>query len=97
MTDKVLIKFDIFGTGENVATFTFDEPTEERNLEKLGEALVIISSQILNTSKTLRELKLAGVDFTASEGARFKLSRKAGSDEYKLTPIKEEMVTTDET
>ena len=89
MNDKVTIKYDIFGTGENVVIFTFDEPTEEQNIAKLTEALKLTGITILKTSKTLREFKLAGVDITSPQGAKFKLSCEAGSDEYKLTPLKE--------
>lgn len=89
MNDKVIIKYDVFGTGENVARFTFDEPTEEQNIAKLTETLKLICIAILKTSKTLREFKLAGVDITSPQGAKFKLSCEAGSDEYKLTPINE--------
>lgn len=88
MNDKVIIKYDVFGTGESVATFTFDEPTEEQNIAKLAEVLELICITILKTSKTLREFKLTGVDITLPKGAKFKLSREAGSDEYKLIPIK---------
>lgn len=89
MNDKIIIRYDVFETGENVATFTFDEPTEEQNIAKLEEALELICITILKTSKTLRKFKLAGVDLTSPQGARFKLSCEAGSDEYKLTPLKE--------
>lgn len=88
MNDKIIIRYDVFETGENVATFTFDEPTEEQNIAKLAEVLELICITILKTSKTLRKFKLAGVDITLPKGAKFKLSREAGSDEYKLTPIK---------
>lgn len=88
MNDKVIIKYDVFGTGESVATFTFDEPTEEQNIAKLAEVLELICITILKTSKTLRGFKLAGVDITLPKGTKFKLSREAGSDEYKLIPIK---------
>lgn len=88
MNDKIIIRYDVFETGENIATFTFDEPTEEQNIAKLEEALSLICITILRTSKKLREFKLAGVDITSPEGAKFKLSCEAGSDIYKLTPIK---------
>ena len=90
MNDKIIIRYDVFETGENIATFTFDEPTEEQNIAKLEEALSLICITILKTSKTLRKFKLAGVDITSPQGARFKLSCEAGSAEYKLTHLKEE-------
>ena len=96
MTDKITIKYDIFGTGENEAVFTFDEPTEERNIAKLAEALELICISILKTSKAFRELKLAGVDITSPKGAKFELSCEAGSNVYKLTPIKQETETNGE-
>lgn len=96
MNDKIIIRYDVFETGENVATFTFDEPTEERNITKLAEALELICISILKTSKAFRELKLAGVDITSPKGAKFKLSSEAGSNVYKLTPIKQETETSDE-
>ena len=89
MNDKIIIRYDVFETGENIATFTFDEPTEEQNIAKLEEALSLICITILKTSKTLRKFKLAGVDITSPQGARFKLSCEAGSDEYKLTRLKQ--------
>lgn len=39
MNNKVEIKYNILGTGENVSVFTFDEPTEEENEEKFNEAI----------------------------------------------------------
>lgn len=82
MKDKVVIKYDIFGTGENEAVFTFDEASETQNKDRFEEALQLIFSQIFAATIHLRELFKAGIE--TSNGIKIILERGAGQDDYTI-------------
>ena len=86
MNDKVVIKYDIFGTGEDEAVFTFDEASEMQNEDRFEEALKLIFSQIFATTIRLRKLFKAGIE--TSNGAKIILERGAGQDDYTIKLIR---------
>lgn len=88
MNNKVEIKYNILGTGENVSVFTFDEPTEEENEEKFDEAMALIFSQIVLATKRLRKLQLCGVEIKG--GPRVIIKKGAGENKFEVEILKKE-------
>ena len=82
MNNKVVIKFDILGTGENKAVFTFDEETEEKNMEKFSEALTLVFCQIFEGVISLRKAQLNNLELSGN--ARIIIKQEAGEDKYKV-------------
>ena len=82
MNNKVVIKFDILGTGENKAVFTFDEETEERNMEKFSEALILVFSQIMEGTVNVRKLQLNNTEISGN--AKVIIRQEAGEDKYEV-------------
>lgn len=82
MNNKVVIKFDILGTGENKAVFTFDEETEERNMEKFSEALTLVFSQIMEGTVNIRKLQLNNMELSGT--TKVTISQEAGEDKFKV-------------
>ena len=82
MNNKVVIKYDILGTGENEAIFTFDEATEERNMEKFLEALILVSGRIAECTANLRKLQLNNMELSGN--ARVIIRQEAGEDKFNV-------------
>ena len=88
MNDKVIIKFNILGTGENEAVFTFDEKDEETNIEKFAEAMTLVFPQIILGTKTTRALQLNNMRIDKS--VRAVLKKGAGEDHFTVEFKKKE-------
>jgi len=84
MNNKVVIKFDILGTGENKTIFTFDEATEEINMEKFKKALVLTFGQIMAGTEMFRKAQLNNMELPSSNVARVIIRQEAGEDKYKV-------------
>ena len=82
MNNKVVIKYDILGTGENEAIFTFDQATEERNMEKFLEALILVSGRIAECTANLRKLQLNNMELSGN--ARVIIRQEAGEDKFNV-------------
>ena len=82
MNNKVVIKYDILGTGENEAIFTFDEATEEKNMEKFLEALILVSGRIAECTANFRKLQLNNMELSGN--TRVIIRQEAGEDKLKV-------------
>jgi hypothetical protein len=82
MNNKVVIKYDILGTGENEAIFTFDEATEERNMEKFLEALILVSGRIAECTANFRKLQLNNMELSGN--AKVIIRQEAGEDKFNV-------------
>lgn len=87
MNNKVVITYDILGTGVNKTVFTFDEATEAENKEKFSSAMAITFGTILEATMKLRELQINGIEIEG-DGARFVLKQGAGEKNITVEIVK---------